>query len=94
MSRATSWLPSRRGGRAGGGGAAGARAGEGASVRYRASTSAPAARAANPAHTPTLNSVNSQGRRASPTDQRRAGRADEAGAEAEAEDSRVDRRIV
>jgi hypothetical protein len=41
-----------------------------------------------------VNSVNSQGRRASPTDQRRAGRADEAGAEAEAEDSRVDRRIV
>jgi hypothetical protein len=94
MSRATSWLPSGRGGRAGGGGGVGARAGEGASARYRASTSAPAARAANPAHTPTVNSVNSQGRRASPTDQRGAGQADGAEAEAEAEDIRVDRRIV
>jgi hypothetical protein len=36
-----------------------------------------------------VNSVNSQGRRASPTDQRQA---DEAGAEGE--DRRVDRRIV
>jgi hypothetical protein len=34
------------------------------------------ARAANPAHTPTVNSVNSQGRRASPTDQDRAGPAE------------------
>jgi hypothetical protein len=93
MSRATSWLPSARGSRAGGvGRGAGARAGVGASARYRASTSAPAARAANPAHTPTVNSVNSQGRRASPTDQRRVGQAKGAGAEAE--DTRVDRRIV
>jgi hypothetical protein len=38
-----------------------------------------------------VNSVNSQGRRASPTDQRQA---DEAEAEAEGEDRRVDRRIV
>jgi hypothetical protein len=48
------------------------------------------ARAANPAHTPTVNSVNSQGRRASPTDQRRAGQADRA----EAEGGCVNRRIV
>jgi hypothetical protein len=45
------------------------------------------ARAANPAHTPTVNSVNSQGRRASPTDQDRTGRA-------EAEGGSVKRRIV
>jgi hypothetical protein len=99
MSRATSWLASGRGGGAGGGGAGrstGPSAGAGASGRYRASISAPAARAANPAHTPTVNSVNSQGRRASPTDQDRAGKADrpEAEAEAEAETGRVNRRIV
>lgn len=90
MSRATSWLPSGRGGRADGGGAGrstGPSAGPGASCRYRASTSAPAARAANPAHTATVNSVNIQGRRASPTDQDRAG-------QAEAERGCVKRRIV
>ena len=90
MSRATSWLPSGRGGGAGGvgrGTGARARAGECAPARYRASSSAPVARAANPAHTPTVNSVNSQGRRASPTDQRRAG-------QAEAGDRRVNRGIA
>jgi hypothetical protein len=39
-----------------------------------------------------VNTVNSQGRRARPTPQRRAGQLDEA--EAEAKDRRVDRRIV